>query len=667
MNKIKYIIGILIVIVGILCFNLINREYYQKKDKRNINTQYLALDGETALKNITIKKEMIEPKEYYTAGDEIKYKFTVTNNNSETVKINLIDNINNLGKTQNNLMLKKVICKEKEISISNNQIFLNNIEIESKEVYTCNIEAKARDTYTVGNVKSKIKVYIDDLSKYIESQIDYEVQEKLTVLIDKPSNFVIYDTDNINYFLKLKNNDQKNSTGKIEVIISSSLKQLRLNTPFESYYSFSLTEKNTLDSNIDNTKLRVTCKSFDGSVCTIDAPQQIVFELKALNPNEALNLELNFDFITNILETLDGTINVLIREIDKDDNSKILYRYNKKHNISVKANATDYNNYNMVGQLYPLSLEDKIIYDIHDLPFNENGALMYVKYDFLRTLNVPFQFDSEKNTITQILPSSILYDNTRENIIENCSPYDFKSSKKNTGATEIVTLCGLGLNSSPVYKASVKVPLIITGDAKNKEVCLESDSTKNFNEHTNKFCVGPNLSYTHTNAIQYYKDIEVDINLRNNGNGYGKNVQATYKYDEGLTIDKSSIVDGDINETTRTITWTIPVIKPNDNYKITFKAKNNNNLTRLSLQGEVEGNEYNESVIIFQAEVDYFVGDWNIDGTININDAIYARKYIARLGDVVLPPAQVYDLNGDNNPTISDLVLLRKLISEGKN
>ena len=661
MNKIKYIIGILIVIVGMLCFNLLNREYFQKEDKRNINAQYLALDGETALKNITIKKEMIEPKEYYTAGDEIKYKFTVTNNNSETVKVNLIDNINNLEKIQRNLVLKSAKCNDESITINSNQIKLSNYEMSGNSNVACEVDALAKKNYSEGKVRSRTKIYIDYEDEFIEDSFEYLVRDSiLDIQLNSIDKFNYDDSlENTVYQLKIKNLSETEASGRIEFSLNNTNVKVRLDDRSSTGYSYEFT--GALNKIVENSKIKMTCKTSSGDTCVTDSAQYLDFTILGLNPGETITLNVKYYYNA----TISSTISSSIKEYKKDSD-EILKETKRAYNFS---STNSYDNY---PSMYPVDKNGNRLEDFYDLIFVNGKAQFYLNnnfyrlkyYDATRTDAAPF--------VRITLPSNIEYDDTRSDISSSCRSSSlvegFKVDKRITASNlyYLDIACGLGTeDSNYVYFANVKVPLTVTKKLVNTKTCLVP------NVGVNSYCLGSDFQGNSLSMTQDAKGIiDVSFNVYNDGNlGIGaKDVTATIEYPHGLAVDKTSLgEDAVINTSKSTITWTIPLVKTRQSEKISFKMKNTGNLEKAAITYGVEGSTRTETIYISKIEEEYLKGDWNLNGTVNINDAIYARKYIARLGDVVLPPAQVYDLNGDNNPTISDLVLLRKLISEGKN
>ena len=647
-----------IVTIGLICVAIFNFNYRQSFNKNNYSKdEYLALASSDAISKITLKKEIVDAKSYYTAGDTINYKITITNNNTEAVKVKLDDNYSNLERTQKNLVLKSAKCNERQVTIKNNKMDLSVIDLAASATYTCNVEATANKDYPEGKVVSIAKVSIADTDYYKEERITYTVRDSiLDIQVNKPQRYYYYWKEPVVYEVQIKNISSEKASGKVEVKLNPH-KNPRFKEPYSNYieYSKSGASKNLVSNEI----VSYSCKAPDGGVCVSDQEQIVTFTIAGVNPNETINLNVKFYY--NKSDFLALPFQSTINEYDSDT---LLKQTFKSYSIVVTNNAND-----VKTSMTPIDSDGNIVDDFNSLDFKDGKAKLYLNFDYDR---IDSSYGLSKNTTLNYaalkLPSNVEHLESQSPAYTNCATKELISAKDDNSLYNIKTGCSLLSTST---KANVKVPITVTTRLLNKHVCLDA-----FNSYkdsgaiylANRYCIGSkSFNVTGVSATQENNVINIGISAKNNrnlSNGRGENLTLTYNYSSGLEIDESSLSNATIDKTNRIITWNIPLIRSDEVVTINVKAKNISGLKTISASGAIEGVNYSFNSAIVDSGRTYLKGDWNLNNEVNVSDVIYARKYIARIGNLALPPAEVYDLNNDGQPSISDVVLLRKYIAE---
>ena len=528
------LLGLLWCLCGVYIYDYCVRSLDKKVSE--VHAEYIALTSTEALKSITIKKELVDPKEYYKAGDDIKYNITITNNNSEAVIVNLEDNYNNVENTQRNVVIESVSCNSKAVTPSSNKIVVNNIEIASNETYKCTVDAYSKKGYIEGKVNSRAKVYIDDEDEYQESGFTYLVRETdFDIQIDKVDSFSKSYNEVLTYNFKIKNLNTEKKSGKVELKLYLNDISLIMDEPYADNYSYTFSGAS---KELITSKVKFDCLTHSGEdVCVPDKSQLLKFTITGLNPGESVDIKVKLKFVTKISSASKQKLITVLYGYN-EDNSKWIKYYKKEHNLIFTSSNTG----DIYGETYVNDSNNNIIYDLHDVEFKDSKGELFLHYNYHRSKDwayTPNQGTGDQLTIRQILPSNVLYDKNREFIKNACNPFKFNNSKTSAGLISLATVCGLDTDE---YFSSVDVPIIITKSMLNKNICFSPDTSISPSLDANVYCIGPNLGLESVTATQdKNKVVTVKFIIRNYANGYGKDAKVTMTYNSGMSVNTSSL------------------------------------------------------------------------------------------------------------------------------
>ncbi|MBQ9834085.1 MAG: hypothetical protein IJO33_02730 [Bacilli bacterium] len=573
------------------------------------------------------------------------------------------------------------------------------------------------------NSKKEIETETKNIEFMTANSADLEIDFGL-------KEYAVHESENIVFYLTLKNNSDK-ASDYMYVQLRPWPKAVRVLNTSTKDFKDSVTYK--IGDNVSTVSIKClrSCEDIDGAVAANETSQILEFRLGQVPAKTTATFEVKYKYVGEVgQDTMYGTLKKMSADVKgfTDSGYSNLSSTNQHYKVLTFNVMKSLNR----QEITITDSNGKVINDLHDLPLTTGNdgysATLKVKFKKSGQFGDGLTYYSEELVKPVARPTlaneASYYSGYNNKLVQIRLPED--STYGNVSSLTNLNLERKGnLIFNLVYKEpnidineTASVPITIPKEFLNKQICItpyQFDSTEDaWSKDTsglsgvNEFCIGPYLNInafsatktgTDANTGKMKVDLKISIKNKNTeyaegieegsheqtfteGNGRANGAVVAFRLPDGVSLGNFS--DGvyyNYDSAEKVVRLKTGEIKYNLSGTVTVPLLVNNDVTSIAIPANyasVEDKEYKTAANVAISGLEPPTsstgkpGDWDQNGTVDINDVIYCASYIAKIDTAryKLPDSEIIwnlatkdDAISNGKPNVNDLTALVKGIA----